>query len=152
MPCVDEAGFERLHRQHEEALGALDRLEAALEGGLNGPAPFLQALDEFLSVFDRVVAPHMAAEEQDLYPLLDRCVPPEVGSAEAMLREHETMRSLVALLRRGRERLARQASDAEVEALTAAQDFTLLLREHIRKEEHVVNPLLRRLLLEARPG
>ncbi len=149
MRAVDKARFEELHRDHEEVLRAADLLEAASGGEAafgagGGRGAFLAALGDFLGVCQRVVEPHMAMEEREVYPLLDRYLPAEVGSAEAMLREHETLRGLVALLQRGHDRLSHGVAEAS-EAVTTAQDLVLLLREHIRKEEGVILPLLKRL-------
>lgn len=148
---MDEGRFEELHRDHEEVLGAAVLLEEALRRSAvsetsGGRGALLAVLGGFLEVCQRVVEPHMAVEERELYPLLDRYLPPDVGSAEAMLREHETLRGLVALLRRGHDRLNRGVAEAEDEVVTTAEDLVLLLREHIRKEEGVIQPLLRRLM------
>lgn len=148
---VDESRFEDLHRDHEEVLGAARLLEEALRGEAasetcGGRGALLAALEGFLELCQRVLEPHMAVEEREVYPLLDRYLPPDVGSAEGMLREHETLRGLVALLRRGHDRLSRGAAEAESDVVTTAEDLVLLLREHIRKEEGVIQPLLRRLM------
>jgi hemerythrin-like domain-containing protein len=61
-----------------------------------------------------------------------------------MLEEHETARTLVSALRRALERLESGVAAAEQEVVSQGQDLVLLLRDHIRKEERVLFPLLRR--------
>lgn len=131
-------------------LKALDRLEGETRS-LEAEEPEalrrgLAALDAFFAFFQGRVVPHMALEEREVYPLLDRLLPSEVCSAQAMLQEHETAASLVALLRRGRSRLTQGSPDAGAEVVTLVQDLALLLRDHIRKEDDVINPLLGQLL------
>ncbi len=149
---MDDAWFDEISREHRRALQAIDRLEEALRvaSASGDKAAVLGAVCAFLHDCEVVLEPHMEAEEREVYPLLDRYLPAEIESSEAMLREHETARGLVALLRRGRERLSHGAVDAESEVATLVQDLALLLRDHIRKEEGVINPLLRQLLRERR--
>jgi hemerythrin-like domain-containing protein len=145
---VDDARFEALRLEHQRILEGLARLEAALQAATaaeEDPRPLADACAEFLALCDEALEPHMSYEEEEVYPALDRCLPPEVGSAQAMLREHETVRGLIALLRRGRARLLGGRA-VEAELATDAQDLALLLRDHIRKEDGVINPLLQRLL------
>lgn len=154
---MDENRFADIRREHQGVLNALDKLEAAMERDASGEpdggrAVQLAALAEFLEFHEARVAPHMRAEEEDVYPLLDRYLPSELGSAEAMRQEHETIRALVGLLRRDWERLKGGAPAAASEIAAVAQDLAVLLRDHIRKEDHLINPLLQRLLREARRG
>ncbi len=148
---MDEARFEEIRREHVEVLHALVALEEAVSrdrsgdpsGGRGALAP---AVGDFLDFHARVVEPHMRAEEQDIYPSLDRYLSADVESADAILGEHETVRGLVALLGSELERVKQGAPGAESELAACAQDLALLLRDHIRKEDSVVNPLLRRLM------
>ena len=151
---MDDARFEEMSREHGRVLKAIDTLEASMRVASAGrdKAAVLGAVDAFLRDCEADIEPHMEAEEREVYPLLDRYLPTEIGSSEAMLREHATFRGLVALLRRGRERLSHDAIDAEPEVATLAQDLALLLRDHIRKEDGVINPLLRQLLRERTPA
>ncbi len=155
FPGVDEDRFAEFRQAHEEILSAFARLEAGLtrNGSADadgGRGALVAAVAEFLAFYDATLAPHMRAEEDEIYPLLDRFLPPDVGSGEALRQEHETARSLVALLRRLGERLRAGAPDIAGEIASVAQDLAALLRDHIRKEDHVVNPLLLRLLREGR--
>jgi hemerythrin-like domain-containing protein len=146
-PC-----FEDIRRRHQQILEAVARLEAALsrEGSASeapdGGEPRVMALGNFLDFCESTLEPHMRDEEQHVYPLLDRYLAREIGSVEAMLREHETARGLVPLLRQGCARLRLGAPEVELDVAVMAQDLALLLRDHIRKEDGVINPLLERLL------
>ncbi len=104
------------------------------------------ALEAFLEFFRTAIEPHMRREEADVYPLLERYLPEDVGSASGMLREHETLQSLVRALQQACQRLRAGDTAALTDASTAAQDVALLLRDHIRKEDGVINPLLERIL------
>jgi len=148
-PC-----FEDIRRQHQQVLEAVARLEAALSRqrsaseAPDGDEPLVTALGNFLDFCESTLEPHMRDEEQHVYPLLDRYLAREIGSAEAMLREHETIRGLVSMLRTSCTRMRHGAPEAKSDVTVVAQDLALLLRDHIRKEDGVINPLLERLLRE----
>lgn len=137
--------FEAIRREHRAALEAVLRLQRACaeEGTLRDRA---EAAGDFISFFETSIEPHMRGEEAQIYPLLEKHLPEDIGSADAMRREHETLRSLVALLRQVRRRLAAGDAAAAAEFSVLGQDVALLLREHIRKEDGVFNPLLERIL------
>ena len=141
--------FEDVRRTHQQVLEAVARLESALRGSASargGDGPVIAALGTFLDFCVRTLEPLMRAEEQDVYPLLDRCLPREVGSTAAMLQEHETIRGLVAMLRTSAAHMRQGAPDAASDVSILAQDLTLVLRDHVRKEDGVIHPLLERLL------
>ena len=144
-------GFEDIRWRHREILDAVADLEAAVRRA-RAPSPsagggetLAVALDHFLDFGERTLEPHLRNEEQYVYPLLDRYVPRETGSAAAMLREHETARGLLAMLRQNRRRIG---GEAEADVAVIVQDLALVLRDHIRKEDGVIHPLLERLLRE----
>ncbi len=140
--------FDAIRQVHQQVLEALRRLDAgcAADAAVGNVA---EAVAAFLEFFSTTIEPHMRREEAEIYPLLDRCLPGEVGSADAMLREHETLRSLVGFMRQPRRPLEAGGVAATAEAATLARDVALLLREHIRKEDGVINPLLERILRSA---
>lgn len=80
-------------------------------------------------------------------PLIRQYLPPEVMHPGSIRREHETIELLTSAIAEG---VGRGARDAEVEAelATAVSDLCLLLRDHIRREADVVQPLLERLAAE----
>lgn len=135
--------FEAIRREHRAALEAVLRLQRACAEEFGDRA---EAAGDFISFFETSIEPHMRGEEAQIYPLLEKHLPEDIGSADAMRREHETLRSLVALLRQVRRRLAAGDAAAAAEFSVLGQDVALLLREHIRKEDGVFNPLLERIL------
>jgi iron-sulfur cluster repair protein YtfE (RIC family) len=137
---MDPAWFERIRAQHREILEAADRLAQAVAGR----APLAPALDAFLAFERTRVRPLLAEEEQLLGPLLDRFLPPEIACSATFRSEHETLCTLLDELRRCRGGLAARA-DAESEVETLVSDLVLLLRDHMRREDSVLGPLLRQL-------
>lgn len=133
--------FEDMRRRRQEILDAVAALEAAVRG-----ESLAVALDHFLAFDETTLEPHFRDEERRLYPLLERYLPRETGSAAAMLREHDTARGLVAMLRQNRWRIG--GGGAEADVAVTIQDLALVLKDHIRKEDGVINPLLERLLME----
>lgn len=140
--------FELIRREHQQVLEAVRRLEPACAADLSVDA-LSAVLGSFLDFFETAIEPHMRCEEAQLYPLLEHYLPEGVGSADTMLREHETLRSLVGLLRQARRRLAASDVAAASGVAILVQDVALLLRDHIRKEDGVINPLLERILRSA---
>jgi hemerythrin-like domain-containing protein len=123
---METTWFDRAAREHADVLAALTWLET--RDAAQGRA--------FVDFFRRDVEQHFDAEERDLYPVLAEVLPADVGSAQAMLREHETIRALVEALDTARGE----------ELVATTRDLALLLREHIRKEEAVIFPLVLRLV------
>lgn len=115
----------------------------------HGGESIAAALGQFLDFCAATLEPLMRDEERRVYPLLDRYLPPEIGSTAAIFREHETIRGLVAMLRASGPRMREGAPEAESDVAVLAQDLVLLLRDHVRKEDGVIHPLLERL---SRPG
>lgn len=158
LPYVKDPCFEDVRRQHRQVLEAVARLESALgrEGSASdahrSDGPLAAALGTFLDFYESTLEPLMRAEEQDVYPLLDRCLPGEVGSTAAMLQEHETIRGLVSMLRTSAAHMRQGAPDAASDVSILAQDLTLVLRDHVRKEDGVIHPLLERLLRQGPRG
>jgi hemerythrin-like domain-containing protein len=136
-----------IREQHRSTLVALAELDATLsaEGNPQTPEPLLAAVASFLDFYDRALAPHFLREERQVFPLMERYLPLAAHSTAAMHAEHDTARALVALVRRDLS-LARAGSAAALAEMRAtAPDLGALLREHIRKEEHALYPLLERL-------
>lgn len=152
LPYVKDSCFEDVRRQHRQVLAAVARLESAVgreasaSDAHGGDGPVVAALGKFLDFYESTLEPLMRGEEQHVYPLLDRYLPREIGSTAAMLREHETIRGLVSMLRTSCARMRQGAPEAKSDVAVLAQDLTLLLRDHVRKEDGVIHPLLERLL------
>ena len=140
--------FEVIRREHQQVLEAVRRLETACVADLAVDA-VSAVVGGFLDFFEAAIEPHLQREEARIYPLLEHYLPEGVGSADTMLREHETLRSLVTLMRRIHRRLAAGDAAAATEGSVLAQDVALLLRDHIRKEDGVINPLIEQILRSA---
>lgn len=140
--------FDVIRQEHQRILEAVRRLETACAPDLSVGA-LLAFVGSFVDFFETTIEPHMRREEAQIYPLLEHYLPDGVGSADTMLREHETLRSLVGLMRQARRRLTAGDVAAASGAAVLAQDVALLLRDHIRKEDGVINPLLERILRSA---
>jgi hemerythrin-like domain-containing protein len=145
---VMEPDFEAIRQEHQQVLDAVRRLETSYGPDLSAGAA-AAVVGAFLEFFRTAIEPHMRREEAEVYPLLQRYLPEDIGSASAMLREHETLHSLVGLLQQACHRLAANDVASVAAASTLAQDVALLLRDHIRKEDSVINPLLERILRSA---
>jgi hemerythrin-like domain-containing protein len=127
----------RFEEEHEVALAALDRLEAAAEALRGGaPAePHFATAREVHGLLCGAVRRHNEDEERALFPVLGEDAP--LGP---FLEEHETLWKLeedlaTAIGRADRERVAR-----------LALDIVDLLRTHIRRENDVLFPMARALL------
>lgn len=150
--------FDDVQRQHQRILEAVSRLEDVL--GRGGPASdahggddiVVAALGTFLEFCSSTLEPLMRDEERRVYPLLDFYLPPEIGSTAAMFQEHETIRGLVSMLRSSRARMREGAPDAEADVTVLVQDLALLVRDHVRKEDGVIHPLLERLSARGSPA
>lgn len=140
--------FELIRQEHQRVLEAVRRLESACVADLAVDA-LQAAVGEFLDFFEAEIEPHMQREEARVYPLLEHYLPEGVGSADTMLREHETVRSLAALLSQVRGHLAARDARAASEASILTRDMATLLRDHIRKEDGVINPLIEQILRSA---
>jgi hemerythrin-like domain-containing protein len=89
----------------------------------------------------------LSEEERGLVPLLDSHLPAEVAGSAIFRREHDTLRALLDRLRELAPSVGR-SRDATLDARVVVDDLALLLHQHIRREDSVLNPLLER--LEAR--
>lgn len=127
----------RFEEEHEAALAALARLEAAATALLAGssPAPHLAVIREVQRLLSGAIREHNEAEERVLFPLIREDAP--VGP---FMDEHQVLWGLereleTALEQRAGERTARLS--------LAIVD---LLRAHIERENAVLFPMARSLL------
>jgi len=127
----------RFEEEHEVALAALDRLEAAAEALRGGasPEPHFATAREVHGLLCGAVRQHNEDEERALFPVLGEDAP--LGP---FLEEHETLWKLeedlaTAIDRADRERVAR-----------VSLDIADLLRTHIHRENEVLFPMARALL------
>ena len=127
----------RFEEEHEVALAALDRLEAAAEALRGGasPEPHLATAREVHGLLCGAVRQHNEDEERALFPVLGEDAP--LGP---FLEEHETLWKL-------EEDLARAIDRADRERVARVSlDIADLLRTHIHRENEVLFPMARALL------
>lgn len=134
-----------LSEEHKVVLEQLLRLEAAIDGALDGVD--LDAIEAVLGFFDGNLPLHRRKEEEVLFPLLGDRIGHEGGPVACMLHEHEIERGLVEELRDAAARARRGAASCG-QARTAARAIVELLRNHIAKEDQILFPLAERALNE----
>lgn len=131
---------EILRKEHDailKMLDATDQVGRRLTHGDRVDTATLQGLLEFFRLFaDRC---HHGKEEDLLFPLLEKKgMPRGGGPIGVMLFEHESGRELI----REMEQASSQIQENPVEAgrrwAQAAAEYTILLREHIAKENNVL--------------
>jgi hemerythrin-like domain-containing protein len=129
-----------LRQEHEVILKMLDGLDETarqlLAGVMAAPAT-LSGLIEFFQLFaDRC---HHGKEEDLLFPLLERKGLPRAGGPiGVMLSEHDLGRDLIKEMTAATADYERQPKAAGERWARAAQRYSMLLREHILKENEVL--------------
>jgi len=114
-----------LSREHHTALVWAKR---AQRGGGEEATALMQAL---VGLFERELAPHFAAEEADLLPLLH--AHGQAALAERTLAEHATLRAEAGRLRDG--------------CAAALVPFGRVLGDHVRFEERELFPVIESILV-----
>ncbi len=128
-------------------LTLLDALAAKLARGEAVPAPDLDRLLEFFTVF--ADGCHHAKEEGILFPALEAAgMPRGAGPIAVMLGEHEEGRALIARMRR---EVGSAGGDVAAgrRFAAAAHEYVALLQQHIAKENAVLFPAADGMLTEA---
>lgn len=126
---------EILGAQHQEVLQELRKVESLL-----GDAAQHQAVAQFAAFLEGDVLAHFGIEEQALFPVLGRHLPPSGGPLAVMNAEHESFRDLL-------HGLGSAVRDGDGERERAcARNIIDLLRAHIAKEDNVLFPMAMRLL------
>ncbi len=139
----------KLRADHRRVLRDVAALEAAsppLRGespagsrgrGVRPPrAADWNALRSLVGRLERQFATHMVAEDESLFPALEKVLPEARTSLQPLRAEHGELRALLSSLA---ERLGSADSGARDEQVVVQwRDFSALLRIHIRKEESAV--------------
>ena len=136
------------HRVIEQVLDCLDAMAARCtqEGRVDGEAA-LQAIDFFRHFADGC---HHAKEENQLFPMMEaRGFDAHSGPTAVMRHEHVQGRSLIAAMEAAVPRASEGHGDARSAWLTAARQYSGMLRAHIEKEDHCLFPMADRGLLPA---
>lgn len=127
------------HDVIEKALALLQHVTGRIRAGGNIPDGFAVWMIQFIREF--ADGRHHHKEEEELFPLMEqRGVPKEHGPLGCMLHEHELGRDLTRAME-----AAANAGDAARFA-QAADEYTVLLREHIFKENFVLFRIAERCL------
>ena len=139
--------IDRLVAEHdliERGLDLLEKSAARFESAQPVPAEFLRWASEFFAEFaDRC---HHAKEEDVFFPKLkERGIPEQGGPLGVMLHEHEVGRNCV---RRMRESGRVEPFDRDTYC-EAANEFVVLLRQHILKENNVLFQMAASVLTDA---
>jgi len=124
--------FIGLSHDHHHTLALALRLrqgERALltDGWTHDPVEQIQRVQHF---FEADLRPHFAAEEQILFPLVERSMPSLTSVIRALNLQHREVESLVALLR--------SAGRGDMRGLLARMGS--LLEDHVRREERELFP------------
>ncbi len=135
--------LEEVRLGHTEILQALARLEDA-------SAPLVARVDAFLQFYRSRFLSIMGSEETLLRPLWSRYLP-EDASPAMLGQEHATIRSVAGDLQAARDGIG-SLRDAEADVVAAVSDLCLLARDHIRREDGVLHPLLEALTKAAPHG
>ena len=129
----------QLRDEHEGVrimLGILEKLCEKLETAGSIDKEHFDGILEFLKVF--VDKCHHAKEEELLFPALVAAGVPEEGPIAVMLREHEMGRDYVRAMSRIWGTYMAEDKSSSREIIQNAQDYILLLRNHIEKENNVL--------------
>ena len=124
-----------LEEEHVEVKDALDRIDKAVD--TDDPSALKDALDRGVPVLTEGLDGHSAAEDDSLYPAIADAL--GQGLVDAFVDEHDRIRSL-----RNQIYAAVKSSKAD---FSASVEFSELLRSHIDREEMMLFPSARDLLL-----
>src|SRR5262249_41773150 len=132
----------REHGLIDQALSVLEHVTERVEFGHRVSRGSLRALVDFFQTF--LDASHDAKEEEVLFPALERAGFPK-RPLELMHAEHEQARRLLRTVADAASELER-SQEAAKRFAEAASKYAMLLREHIRKENHMLFRMADRLL------
>ena len=122
--------FQKLRADHRRVLRDVDGI------GRGDRVEATAALRTLLSRLGRQFASHMAADDEQVFPALRLALPEASGAIEPLQVEHVELRALLQSLAALLDQPAGRRRD---EALRVQwDDFSELLRRHIRKEEALV--------------
>ncbi len=143
-PGVD--ALEELTEEHQAVLSHLGTLDGALvrlvkdETGVDSEA--LSAVGAVTQLLETDLGLHLRKEEEVLFPALAACLGQEGGPIGVMLMEHEDLRrSLRALSTAFGALQADPRSASPEEVRQVGYGLIGLLRQHIKKEDHMLFPM-----------
>ena len=136
------------HRNIEKVLACLERMAEEFESaGALVPAPAGDALEFLRTYADRL---HHGKEEAELFPAMERRgIPEHAGPTAVMRAEHVQGRSLIRAMEEAIPAASRGEDPARSQWMTAARNYSFMLRQHIDKEDHCLFPMADQALLAA---
>ena len=151
---IDERVTEPLRAEHRHLLPHVDQLASVGDAvGVEAPADLLAEADNAYEFLTAHLIPHAAAEDDVLYPEVDRLigVGEGTGATDTMRRDHLEVARLTERLGQVRDR-ARESALApqdERELRRVLYGLYAVVSLHFAKEEEVYLPLLDRELTRA---
>jgi len=141
-------GTQVLRNEHDfilKALEASDEVAHRLQNRVNVPPQMLDDLLEFFRLFsDRC---HHGKEEEFLFPLLEtKGVPRDGGPIGVMLSEHDDGRELIRSMTQAAQDYRAGTAGAGPRWANDARAYSILLRQHIGKENEILFVIAERLL------
>jgi len=141
-------GTQVLRQEHDfilKVLDASDEVARRLQNGVAMPPQMLDDLLEFFRLFsDRC---HHGKEEEFLFPLLEsKGVPRDGGPIGVMLSEHDDGRALIRFMGQAAQEYRAGAVEAGPRWAGDAKAYSMLLRQHIGKENEVLFVIAERML------
>jgi hemerythrin-like domain-containing protein len=135
--------IEQLIEEHQAILLMLDVMEAVckkLEAREDVSIDDLSDMVKFIKEF--ADKSHHLKEEDLLFPAMEEAgIPREGGPIGVMLSEHTTGREYVRGLSLGITEYAKGNTDASNQIIENARNYTLLLSNHINKEDNILYPM-----------
>lgn len=146
-PTPEGIAVRTLKTEHQavcQVLNVLDKAVVKVEETGEAPLAIFEDVLEFLTVF--VDTCHHTKEEEVLFPLLGQAgVPSQNGPIGVMLSEHQQGRELIARYRDSLAALKGGDLNSKAALIEAARGYSVLLRQHIQKENNVLFVLADRL-------
>lgn len=133
------------HRIIEQVLRAMNGMCVKLKTGGTVPVSVLnQTLDFIQNFADRY---HHSREETILFPALEQCgLQPDSGALSFLKSEHNHERTLLAELELAIEEYEYGDADAAERFISAAEEFSRHLSEHIQQEDTILFTLTEEML------
>lgn len=125
------------HKAVKQALKILDKICKKLSKGEKVDPKHLDNLLDFLRTF--VDKCHHGKEEGVLFPAMEKAgVPNEDGPIGMMLIEHDMGRGFIRGMAEGIEKYGKGEVKAAKEIVKNTRDYTVLLNDHIDKEDNIL--------------
>ena len=140
-----------LMREHEEVEAALGKLEDLLAEQDREPKWGEREEGDFrwiMEVVGRHLDLHMRKEDEVFFPALEAYLPADTGPLAVLRGEHNDLREIYARLSWAEQNRgdSEKAAQCEEEIERSGSKLARLVRDHMYKEDHVLFPMVARLL------